>query len=209
MASIPYAGSWTCCVPSPNEPHPEPAKLEEQHLEAKIRRAQASGPYSVTKDATVAEVSVTDGSVKVLREGTNGWTCFPGNENEIGNVPMCADKNGLQWIRDIAAKKPAPTNESLGIIYMLCGASQHSVTNAFDQSSPAIPIGPHYMIIWPFDAKRDGFPSMIRDQGAWVMFDGTPYAHLHVCGSPWDGMVYERGKTQANWNMRYQPFQDR
>lgn len=56
---------------------------------------------------------------------------------------------------------------------MLCGATQHSTVDAFDRTSPAVPIGPHYMIIWPFDSGRDGLSSTARDAGAWVMFDGT------------------------------------
>ena len=68
---------------------------------------------------------------------------------------------------------------------MLCGATQHSNTNPFDKTSPAIPIGPHWMIIWPNNAARDGLPNTVRDAGAWVMFDGTPYAYLHICGTPW------------------------
>jgi hypothetical protein len=39
-----------------------------------------------------------------------------------------------------------------GLIYMLNGATQHTYTDPFDRSSPAIPIGPHWMLIWPFDA---------------------------------------------------------
>jgi hypothetical protein len=105
------------------------------------------------------------GNLVVLRQGTNHWVCFPGDENEIGNVPMCADPMGLQWMRDIMAGKPAPTNTAPGIIYMLCGATQHSNTDPFDKSSPAIPIGPHWMIIWPYDAVRDGLPNTVRDAG--------------------------------------------
>ena len=67
--------------------------------------------------------------------------CFPGDENEIGNVPMCADPMGLQWMMDIRAGKPAPTNTAPGIIYMLCGATQHSNTDPSDKTSPPIPIG--------------------------------------------------------------------
>jgi hypothetical protein len=26
----------------------------------------------------------------------------------------------------------------------------------------------------------------VRDKGAWVMFAGTPYAYLHICGTPWE-----------------------
>ena len=45
-----------------------------------------------------------------------------------------------------------------------------------DKTSPAIPIGSHWMITWPFDAAANGLPTTVRDKGA--------YAYLHVCGSP-------------------------
>jgi len=115
---------------------------------------------------------------------------------------MCADPMGLQWMRDIMAGKPAPTNAAPGIIYMLCGATQHSNTDPFDKSSPAIPIGPHWMIMWPYDATRDGLPNTVRDAGAWVMFDKTPYAYLHICGTPWSGNEYTPGQVPV-WTMRY------
>lgn len=150
-----------------------PASQQERVLAIKIARAMASGPREITKDATVAEMGA-DGKLVVLRQGTNEWVCFPGNENEIGNVPMCADPMGLQWMMDAHARKPKPTNAAPGLIYMLCGATQHSTTDPFDRTSPGIPVGPHWMIIWPFDAKRCGLPNTVRDAGTWVMFDGTP-----------------------------------
>ena len=103
---------------------------------------------------------------------------------------------------DIHAKKPKPTNTAPGLIYMLCGATQHSTTDTFDRTSPGIPVGPHWMIIWPFDAKRCGLPHTVRDAGTWVMFDGTPYARLHVCGTPWAGNEYGPGQVPI-WTMRY------
>jgi hypothetical protein len=84
----------------------------------------------------------------------------------------------------------------------LCGATQHSNTNAHDKTSPAIPIGPHWMILWPFDANHCGLPTTVRDAGAWIMFAGTPYAYLHVCGTPWAGAEYLPG-DEAVWTMRY------
>ena len=180
---------------------PPPVTKDEQVLAAKISRAMASGPLHITKDATVVEMD-RQGNTVVLRQGTNDWVCFPGDENEIGNVPMCADPMGLQWMMDIMAGKPAPTNTAPGIIYMLCGATQHSNTDPFDKTSPPIPIGPHWMIIWPYDAARDGLPNTLRDAGAWVMFDGTPYAYLHICGTPWDGNEYVPGQVPI-WTMRY------
>jgi hypothetical protein len=179
----------------------DPTSKDERILAAKISRAMMSGPSQITRDATVADMDA-QGNLVVLRQGTNQWVCFPGDENEIGNVPMCADPMGLQWMQDIMAGKPAPTNTAPGIIYMLCGATQHSNTDPFDRTSPAIPIGPHWMIIWPYDAARDGLPNTVRDTGAWVMFDGTPYAYLHICGTPWAGNEYTRGRVPV-WTMRY------
>jgi hypothetical protein len=34
------------------------------------------------------------------------------------------------------------------------------------------------------------------------MFDGTPHAYLHVCGTPWSGNEYAPGQT-AIWTMHY------
>jgi hypothetical protein len=179
--------------------------LEEERLASKIGRAERAGPYQITKDATIAEINRADGSITVLRQGTNEWTCFPGDENHVGNVPTACDEQGLIWYKDALTGKPEPTNTSVGLIYMLCGATQHSGVDVTDHTSPAIPIGPHYMIIWPFDSKKHGFPTSIRDAGAWVMFDGTPYAHLHVCGSPWEGREYDPQTTCAEWSMKYVP----
>ena len=108
-----------------------PASDQERILAAKIARAMLSGPREITKDATVAEMG-PDGKLIILRQGTNDWVCFPGDENQIGNVPMCADPMGLKWMMDIRAKKPKPTNTAPGLIYMLCGATQHSNTDPFD-----------------------------------------------------------------------------
>ncbi len=40
---------------------------------------------------------------------------------------------------------------------------------------------PHWMLFWPVDAEASGFPSMPHKKfGGYVMFDGTPYAHLMI-----------------------------
>ncbi len=178
---------------------------EEQRNAVKIGRARLSGPSQVTKDATVADLA-PGGNMTVLHKGTNEWTCFPGDENAIGNVPMACDPMGLVWIMDLLKGKSAPTNTAPGLIYMLCGATQRSITNPFDHTSSAIPIGPHYMIMWPFDSTLHGIPTNVRDSGAWIMYDKTPWAHLHVCGSPWDGTVYHPEKApNPIWTMTYAP----
>lgn len=44
---------------------------------------------------------------------------------------------------------------------------------------------------------------VMRDAGTIVMFAGTPYAHLHICGSPWEGNEYRRGDRGVS-TMRYE-----
>jgi hypothetical protein len=175
--------------------------VNDEILKEKIRRALLSGPESVTREATVAELN-SQGKMTVLRPGTNHWVCVPGNENIIGAADMCADPMGMQWMMDAMERKPKPSNTEPGLIYMLNGAVQRSYTDPFDRTSPAIPIGPHWMILWPFDSRVAGLPTVMRDAGTLVMFAGTPYAHLHICGSPWDGNEYHPG-DRASWTMTY------
>ena len=156
--------------------------LADTILEEKIRRSMLAGPPSITKDATVAEMT-RQGEMTILRRGTNKGICMPGNQNIIGSADMCLDPIGLQWFKDLLARKPKPSNTVPGLIYMLNGANQRSFTD-------------------PFDAEAAGLPAIMRDAGALVMFAGTPYAHLHICGSPWDGNEYIAG-DQAVWTMFY------
>lgn len=176
-------------------------EMTDKAEDPRIRRARLAGPEVVTKDATVAEMAA-DGSLIILAKGTNEWVCTPGNENKIGAPPMCMNPMGMQWMMDAMQGKPKPTNSTPGMIYMLCGATQRSNTDPADRTSPAIPIGPHWMITWPFNAAANGLPTTVRDRGAWVMFAGTPYEYLHVCGDPWDGNEYHEG-DKAVWTMSY------
>ena len=75
----------------------------------RITRARLSGPEQVTKDATVAEMA-PDGAITVLVQGTNEWVCTPGNENKIGDPPMCMNPMGMRWMMDAMQGKPKPTN---------------------------------------------------------------------------------------------------
>jgi hypothetical protein len=175
--------------------------VKDQAEDPRITRARLAGPEQVTRNATVAELG-SDGSMTILVKGSNEWVCVPGNENKVGDPPMCMNPMGMQWMMDAMQGKPKPTNAAPGLIYMLCGATQRSNTDPSDKTSAAIPIGPHWMITWPFDAESNGLPTTVRDKGAWVMFAGTPYAYLHVCGSPWEGNEYHVGDKTV-WSMSY------
>jgi hypothetical protein len=36
------------------------------------------------------------------------------------------------------------------------------------------------MILWPFDPRRTGLSATPKRTGSWIMWSGTPYAHLMV-----------------------------
>jgi hypothetical protein len=151
--------------------------------EAKIARALSAGPEDVTRGARVVDTDAS-GKMIVLRDGTNGFTCMPGNPEVIGEPPMCADAASMQWAADFKAHKPKPTNTVPGITYMLAGATQRSDSDPYDKTSPPITVPPHWMIMWPFDPKATGLPTTHRDTGAYIMWAGSPYAHLHIMGHP-------------------------
>jgi hypothetical protein len=189
-------------IATPSASEPAGPSSEEEIRAVKIARAMRAGPADITREATVAEIDRQGNLTTILRKGSNGWICIPGDENKISAPPMCVDALGMQWFKDIFARRPKPTNQAPGLCYMLCGATQHSTTDPFDSTSSAIPIGPHWMVLWPFDAKHCGLPITVRDAGAWIMFAGTPYAYLHVCGTPWAGNELASG-DEAVWTMHY------
>jgi hypothetical protein len=47
------------------------------------------------------------------------------------------------------------------------------------QTSIPLTIRLHWMIMMPFDPKDHGVASHPRDTGAYIMWAGTRYAHLH------------------------------
>jgi hypothetical protein len=159
------------------------AKADETTPQEKIARAMSAGPDNISKSARIVDKDA-QGNKVVLREGSNGFTCVPGNPNVVGDPPMCEDAPSMQWGSDFSAHKPKPTNSVPGITYVLAGATQRSDSDPYDQTSPAITVGPHWMIMWPFDPKATGLPIHHRDTGAYIMWAGSPYAHVHVMGRP-------------------------
>jgi hypothetical protein len=148
--------------------------------EVQMARAIAAGPPHVTDFARIVGTDA-QGKRAVLREGRNGFTCQPGNPKVLGRPASCSNEAARQWSADMAAHKAKPTNVEPGIIYMLAGATRRSVS---DPSDKTITIGPHWMIMWPFDPKTTGLSATRKDTGAYIMLAGTPYAYLHIIGQP-------------------------
>ncbi len=71
-----------------------------------------------------------------------------------------------------------------GIMYMLAGGTDWSATDPYATSGTPIKEPPHWMIMWPFDAKATGLSAEAKDTGTWIMWAGTPYAHLMINQKP-------------------------
>src|ERR1700676_3839295 len=158
------------------------AKADETTQE-KIARAMSAGPENISRSARILDTDA-QGHKVILREGSNDFTCMPGNPNVVGDPAMCADAASMQWFDDAKAHKPKPTNTVPGITYMLAGATQRSDSDPHDTTSMPIEVGPHWMIMWPFDPKTTGLPTTHKPTGAYIMWAGSPYAHVHIMGHP-------------------------
>ena len=152
-------------------------------VQEKIARAMSAGPDNISGSARIIDTDA-QGNKVILREGSKGFTCMPGNPNVVGEPPMCVDAASMQWFADAKAHKPKPTNTVPGITYMLAGATQRSDSDPNDMTSMPIDVGPHWMIMWPFDPKATGLPVTHKDTGAYIMWAGSPYAHVHIMGRP-------------------------
>ena len=147
-----------------------------------IARAMTSAPASVTANATFINMDAK-GTVTVLKKGTNGFTCYGGHKGVPTDDPWCADAAGMQWVNDWMAHKPKPSNTGPGLIYMLAGAEDWSASDPWATKGTLIHETGHYMIMWPY-AKSSGLDTKFKNTGTWLMWAGTPYAHLMVQGKP-------------------------
>jgi hypothetical protein len=140
-------------------PTDEPAAIQ-------IARAISAGPKHVTDGARLTGTDA-QGKTIVLREGDNGFVCRAGSLTVVAQPPQCS------------STKSKPT-----ITYMLAGATQRSVTDPNDNTSPSLAIAPHWMIMMRFDPKTSGIPEAYTDTGAYLMWSQTSIGHMHINGAP-------------------------
>ncbi len=112
----------------------------------KIASALQGGPRFVTQDATVLDYpAAPGGEYRVLRAGTNGWTCLPGPPGDSHDEPGCFDQVFLAFIKDSMAGR-TPNVQNAGVSYMYEGKWLPNESHAMG-SGAEFRVGPHIMII--------------------------------------------------------------
>ena len=156
---------------------------------AKIKNAMSAAPAAISKDATIMDWPDTpNGQPRQLRAGTNGWVCYPNSPEEFGGAsiddPMCLDKQWQAWAGAWMSKTPPQVSAATGLAYMLHGDKGASNTDPFATGPTAdnnwVVSPPHIMVLYKDLSVLDSFPTDPNNGGPWVMWKGTPYAHLMV-----------------------------
>lgn len=149
--------------------------------------AESAAPASISGGATIVQAAA-DGTMTELRKGTNGWTCMPDAPATPGPDPMCFDANAAKWADAWIHHKPPPQG-TVGVMYMLEGGTDASNTDPYATKPTAdndwVKTGPHIMIVGSKEILA-GHPSGAKPDTSvpYVMWAGTPYAHLMVPMGP-------------------------
>lgn len=148
-----------------------------------IASAESAAPAAVAKAARIVTADA-GGKMTELRKGTNGFTCMPDSPTTPGPDPMCMDANAMTWAMAWMGHSTPPADKP-GIMYMLAGGTDASNTDPYatkpTEGSDWVSTGPHLMVIGS-SAALTGYPSGATPdtKSPYVMWSGTPYAHLMV-----------------------------
>ena len=147
-----------------------------------IASAMKAAPASVAKGATIVTME-SDGTMRTVRKGANGFTCMPDNPATPGPDPMCMDANAMAWAHAWMSHETPPAGK-VGFMYMLSGGTDASNTDPYATQPTStnhwIKTGPHIMIVGADATFYDGYPKDADPDTSvpYVMWSGTPYQHL-------------------------------
>lgn len=149
---------------------------------AKIVNAHSAAPEAVARDSKVLDWSAKEGGpYRLLRSGSNGWTCFPDYPSTPGNDPWCLDRTSMTWLDAYMAGKE-PKLAQPGLSYMLQGGSDASATDPL-ATKPApgeawLSAPPHLMLFSAGRLDPQAYGTDHHSGRPYVMWSGTPYEHL-------------------------------
>ena len=148
--------------------------------------ALSAAPARIAKDAGVM-IYGADGKLTEAKKGTNGFTCIPTVMNLPVPDPICMDAASNQWMTDVMNNAPKPSNTVPGIAYMARGGSHFEKNGKVvmaGEGAKVVKEPPHWMVMWPFDPDASQLPTVPNPSGVYIMFEGSPYAHLMIYQDP-------------------------
>ena len=150
-----------------------------------IRDAEAGAPPRISEKAAIARLE-PNGKVTAVRPGGNGFICtlFP----DESKAPFCGDRSAFNWLVAGMSGKPKPP-ASGGVAYMAKGGLHYETTDGKivmrpSSSTKSVREPPHWMLLTPLDPAATGIPTRPNPGGTYIMFAGTPYAHLMIYQDP-------------------------
>jgi hypothetical protein len=170
--------SWTSTVRAQQAAEP----LSAAKRAAYLKSALSAAPRAIAAHAIVLAPGA-NGAMIMLQQGSNGFVCFPDDPTTPGADPVCADPEAMKWINSYTAHDDQPANLAPGVAYMLAGGSDPSNTEPLARPGPTtkwVITGPHWMLLWPIDPARSGLSTTPKRTGTFIMWAGTPWAHLMI-----------------------------
>lgn len=153
--------------------------IAEETTESRIAQARSAAPPAISGKATIQEADGT-----VLVEGSNGWTCLP-DTMPGDNAPVCNDDVWMKLMAAAFSQSDFQTDR-IGVSYMLMGEPEGAGVSNSNPYHPDpthaedyVNTGPHLMIVVPKEMLK-GIPTDPTQGGPFVMWAGTPYAHIMV-----------------------------
>ena len=149
-----------------------------------IASAISAAPQKVGAMAAVMAIDAK-GQMRMLRKGSNGFTCMPDNPATPGPDPMCMDHAAMKWVEAWIGHK-TPAAGKIGLMYMLKGGTDASNVDPYavkpSTSNHWLKTGPHIMIVGADQSFYDMYPKAAQPDTAapYVMWPGTPYQHLMI-----------------------------
>lgn len=148
--------------------------------------ALSGAPMNIAKEAGVM-IYGADGTLTETKKSANGFTCIPSVMHLPNPDPMCMDTAAQQWMTALINHAPKPTNTVPGIAYMARGGAHFEQDGKIVMSGDGAKIvqePPHWMLMWPFDTAATKLPTIPNPSGVYIMFEGSPYAHLMLYQDP-------------------------
>ena len=120
--------------------------------------------------------------------------CFSPEASEEPSSPPRIATSPDAWTN----KKDPPKPQTVGVCYMLKGDKGASNTDPYATKPTAdnqwVVSGPHIMILPTDVSQLNAYPTDWTKGGPWVMWKGTPYAHIMV---PTTSMAKSASKAPA------------